>query len=85
VINKTITWPDFRTQYQAQLEAKNQPEIFTALATLIRAAATQGRDVTLLCFEPDEHHCHRQLIIEHLLQLDPQLATLISSTPTHKQ
>lgn len=69
VINKEITWEEFKTAYLREQAERDNHLILQSLATLIKQAHQEGKDVTLLCFEEEISHCHRQLIVEALMPL----------------
>jgi uncharacterized protein (DUF488 family) len=52
---------DARAHYA---ELLHRPEAYQALEAV--AAAGRGERVAVLCFEADESHCHRQVVIEEI-------------------
>jgi len=58
-----------RDLYRVILAAPSATEAISEIATLARSAR-----VAVMCFESDQHECHRELVIESLeAQLDPML------------
>jgi uncharacterized protein YeaO (DUF488 family) len=71
VIHHQISWPEFSKAYLAEQE--NGGVSIAGLVALAQTLTINGVDVTLLCGELSYHHCHRQLIREQCLQLDPAI------------
>lgn len=69
VINKEISWDEFSNAYLREQAERDNHLILQSLAALIKQAHQENQDVTLLCFEEEISHCHRQLIIEALIPL----------------
>lgn len=59
-----------RERYRAHLNNGSSP-VVTELLELIR-----GRTVALLCFERDDRHCHRQVLLDHLQDIEPKLVAV---------
>lgn len=51
--------------YKAKIKSNRDPEMRAALA-LIRDTAKQFEKIGVMCFECNQHECHRQFIIEHV-------------------
>ena len=77
VINHTLSWSDFKKAYLK--EQKVNTIYFQSLIKLVKKAAAANLDVTLLCGEKDYHGCHREIILEKCLALDPTFAKFIAS------
>lgn len=69
VINKEISWSEFSQRYYQEQKERDNHLIIQSLAALIKQAHQENQDITLLCFEEDASHCHRQLIIDTLAPL----------------
>jgi uncharacterized protein (DUF488 family) len=59
-----------RDRYRAHLTNGSSPAVDEVLK-LIRE-----RPAALLCVERDERHCHRQILLEHLQDLEPKLVAV---------
>lgn len=59
-----------RDRYRAHLDNGSTPVVAELLEVL------QERTAALLCFERDERHCHRDVLIEHLQDIEPQLVAV---------
>ncbi|MCL2110377.1 DUF488 domain-containing protein [Microgenomates group bacterium] len=70
-VNKTIAWEDFRAAYERELEPKMAQ--IEALVKLAQELEREGRDVTLLCYEPSYHQCQREVIREKCLARDEKI------------
>jgi uncharacterized protein YeaO (DUF488 family) len=66
VINKEITWEDFKPKFRRELSKKRY------FLNLIGEMA-KTKNVTLLCFEEDHSYCHRSIITEMIQELYPNL------------
>lgn len=76
VIKKKWSWAKFKKAYLR--EQRDNQVYFQSLINLIKKAAAVGLDVTLLCSEKDHHGCHREIIIEKCLELEPELINLLT-------
>lgn len=66
VINKEISWEEFKPIFKRELlENKYFVQILAALS--------QQKTVTLLCVEEDHSTCHRSIITEMISELRPKL------------
>lgn len=65
---RDLTWEEFKARY---LEYLQRPEVMLAVWALINRAIRMT--VTLLCIEETPEHCHRRLLAEVCLQLQPDL------------
>lgn len=65
-----LSWEDFEEKYLAHLQTE---PAHTKILQLISLAKTQ--DITLCCIEETANLCHRRLIVEECLRLDPELET----------
>lgn len=52
---KKITWEEYERRYREEMETKE--ELVAELATMARDS-----DVTILCWERNDEHCHRRLL-----------------------
>lgn len=59
-----------RRRYLAHLTNGSTPVVRELLETL------RERPAALLCYERDERHCHREVLIEHLQTLEPKLVAV---------
>ena len=75
VIKKKWSWAKFKKAYLKEQE--NNHLYFQSLIKLIKKATAANLDVTLLCGEKDYHGCHREIIIEKCLALEPKLRDLL--------
>jgi uncharacterized protein YeaO (DUF488 family) len=78
-LDDVITWEQYVPRYLAGLE---RPEAQAAIAEVRRRAA-EGR-VTLLCGCADEHHCHRSLLLAHLLDSPRARPRSAGAAPAHR-
>jgi uncharacterized protein YeaO (DUF488 family) len=62
---KTLTFAGYRERYLAELAER--PEAQETLDRLAREARA-GKNVTLLCWCPDESRCHRSILRERLAE-----------------
>lgn len=79
VINNLISWEEFSRLYRNEQQTKDNFAILKSLIDLIKTAAEKQKNVTFLCFEEEIFHCHRKIIIEEMLKLDPALAAYLDS------
>lgn len=79
VINNLISWEEFSRLYRNEQLEKDNFAILKSLIYLIKTAAEKQKNVTFLCFEEEISHCHRKIIIEEMLKLDPALAEYLDS------
>lgn len=66
VINHQMSWEEFQSKYRAEQQERDNQAVIQALAELVKQAEKKNQHVTLLCFEPDITHCHRQMIMQRL-------------------
>ena len=66
VINKEITWEEFKPKFRKEL-SKNK-----YFLKLIGEMAKEKR-VTLLCFEEEYNFCHRSIITEMVKEFYPEI------------
>ena len=59
-----------RDRYRRHLANGSTPAVQELLKQL------EDRPAAVLCFEEDERHCHREVLIEHLQELQPKLVAL---------
>lgn len=59
-----------RSRYLAHLRNGSAAAVNDLLEVL------EERPAALLCFERDERHCHREVLIQHLQELQPKLVAL---------
>lgn len=59
-----------RDRYRAHLTNGSSPAVEEVLEVIREGPAA------LLCVERDERHCHRQILIEHLQDLEPKLVAV---------
>ncbi|MDO5561351.1 MAG: DUF488 domain-containing protein [bacterium] len=75
VIKKKWSWTKFKKAYLK--EQKNNDLYLKSLIKLIKKTTAANLNVTLLCGEKDYHGCHREIIIEKCLELEPKLKDLL--------
>jgi len=52
------------------------PSVLQELLVLIREAIVEGRSACLTCYEREPGKCHRSVLVEELLRLEPQLVPI---------
>ena len=66
-----ITWKEFSATYEQELTPKLAQ--IKSLVKLAQALAQEGKNVTLLCYEPSYHHCQREVIRNKCLAIDENI------------
>lgn len=74
VINKTMEWTEFKKEYENEQKANKVESTIVNLTDLVKKCEKKKINVTLLCGEEDYYGCHRQLIVEKCLKIDPNFS-----------
>ncbi len=64
-----LPWMEFEEAYRAHLRTPLAGDRLTLLTKL-----SQRRNVAILCVEPTPEKCHRRLILEAVVAVDPKVA-----------
>ena len=59
-----LMWGEFDAAYRAEMEAPLGKVMIKRLAEWARSAHAEGKNITLLCFEKEDTHCHRRILKE---------------------
>jgi uncharacterized protein (DUF488 family) len=71
-IRKTVTTPE-ECLMLFRKHLRLNPDCVGELYSYVRLAAESGRPACLTCYERASENCHRSVLIEALLELDPTL------------
>jgi uncharacterized protein (DUF488 family) len=65
------TAPECMRRYRAYLRDHN--DVLLRILAELRNAASSGNRVCLTCFEKEHGNCHRSVIVEELIRIEPEL------------
>ena len=70
IINKKISWSQFKPKFLKQLNRNKKYLQFNS-------SLCQDSDITLLCWEKSPQKCHRRLVVEECQKINPKLKVVI--------